>query len=246
MKRFLALTVVLTALTGLTIGFAGTERYSSKEVAPVVPECDWSGFYMGLNIGVAALQADILDKDYWNNGATATLEDTNFAGGLQAGYNWQKGSFVFGLEADAEYVNTEKSFVYSDEERYKGKLDFQGSLRARGGVAVDQALIYATAGVALSHGDTQFQEFGEGEVGHQEVARQDEWQAGFVAGVGVEYKFNCRWSARMEALWSHYPESSSNVEPYSTQTPSSPYNFAFQNDIYNVRLGVNYMFGGGH
>src|SRR5712692_2493609 len=54
MKRFLALTVVLTAVTGLTqIAFAGPERYSSKEVAPapVVEPFSWTGFYLGGNLG---------------------------------------------------------------------------------------------------------------------------------------------------------------------------------------------------
>jgi outer membrane immunogenic protein len=247
MKRFLALTVVLTAVTGLTLCFAGTERYSSKEVAPPPAVCDWSGFYIGLNVGVAGLQADVTDRNFWDNGATTRLEDTNFLGGGQAGYNWQKGSFVFGLEVNADYVNTDKSFNQNSEERFKGKVDFQGSLRARGGIAVDNALIYATSGVALSHGGTEFKEFNEGEVGNQELARQDEWQAGFVAGVGVEYKFNCHWSARMEALYTHYPESTNGIEPFNSQVPpTSRFDFGFQNDIYSVTLGVNYLFGGGH
>jgi outer membrane immunogenic protein len=246
MKRFFALTIVFLGLIGLTqIACAGPERMD-KNVVPAPAPCDWSGFYIGLNVGVAALQADILDKDYWNNGATSTLEDTNFTGGGQAGYNWQKGAFVFGLEVDADYVNTKSSYIYSGDERYQGKVDFQGSLRARAGIAVDNALIYATSGVALSHGGSEFNEFGEEEVGKKEIAKQDEWQAGFVAGVGVEYKFNCHWSARMESLWTHYPQSTNNIEPYSTQNPSNPYRFGFQNDVYSVRFGINYLFGGGH
>ena len=248
-NRILAAVLFSSAAAGTAFAADLPPPVGPAPRAPVVyapvPVFSWSGFYIGLNVGVAGLEADINDKDYWNNGATSTLEDTNFAGGGQAGYNWQKGAFVFGLEVDADYVNTEKSFVYSTDERYQGKVDFQGSLRARAGIAVDNALIYATSGVALSRGDSRFRESGETEVDHQETAGQDEWQAGFVAGVGVEYKFNCHWSARMEALYSHYPESVNTVEPYSTQNPRNVYRFGFQNDDYNVRFGINYLFGGG-
>jgi outer membrane immunogenic protein len=253
MKRFIALTVVLTAVTGLTLCLAGPERYSSKEVATAPPECDWSGFYIGLNAGVAGLQTDITDLDGWisnSEGKTTSLEDTNVAGGGQAGYNWQKGAFVFGLEVDADYLNTEKSFTFQnkgDAFQWRGKVDFQGSLRARAGIAVDKALIYATSGVAVSHGGSYFREFGETEeAGHQEIARQDDWQAGFVGGVGVEYKLNCHWSARMEALYSHYPESTNLVEPYAQQSSNNNFRFSAQNDVYSVRFGINYLFGGGH
>jgi len=241
MKRFFALTIVFLGLIGLTqIACAGPERMD-KNVVPAPAPCDWSGFYIGMNVGVAGLQTDITDKDDFQTFGTTSLEDTNFAGGGQMGYNWQKGAFVYGLEVDADYVNTKKSFTSNDSFTYQAKVDFQGSLRARGGIAVDNALIYATAGVAVSHGDSSYREFGEEEVGHQENAKQDDWQPGFVGGVGVEYKFNCHWSARMEALYSHYPESTNIVRPDTSNS-----RFSFQNDVYSVRFGINYLFGGGH
>jgi outer membrane immunogenic protein len=242
MKKIALAFAAMCALCALT--FAGPERMD-KNVMPMAPACDWHGFYIGMNVGVAGLQTDIGDLDDFNQFGTTSLEDTNFAGGGQVGYNWQKGAFVFGLEVDGDYLNTEKSFTEvesSDVKIYKGKVDFQGSFRARGGIAVDNALIYATAGVALSHGDSRYKEAGEeAEVGHQENARQDDWQAGFVGGVGVEYKFNCHWSGRMEALYSHYPESTDVVSPDTSNA-----RFSFQNDVYSVRFGINYLFGGGH
>ncbi len=240
MKRFIALTVVLTAAFGLTqILVAGPERYSSKEVAPVMPECDWSGFYVGLNVGVAGLNTYITDiNDWWDYG-TWTPEDTNFLGGGQAGYNWQKGAFVFGFEVDADYLNTEHTQVYHTEKapldaRWRAEADFQGSARARAGLTVDKALIYVTGGVAFSHGRSGFL---SEEIGYNAI--QDEWQAGFVGGVGAEYMLNCHWSARMEALYSHYPTDSTTV------SNDSYYHFDIQNSIWSVRIGINYLFGGG-
>lgn len=238
--RFAWCTIAAIALA-TTPAFAGPTNYEKNVVPPLPPPCDWHGFYLGFNVGVAGLQTDIVDQDYWDFGGTISVEDTNFAGGGQVGYNWQRGAFVFGLEADADYLATEKSFIYNDDQQYKGEVDFQGSLRARAGIAVDNALIYATSGVAFSHGDSRFREFGEEEVDHQETASQDEWQAGFVAGVGVEYKFNCNWSARLEALYFHYPESTNDLPHYDP----GEYRWSFQNDVYTARFGINYLFGGG-
>jgi outer membrane immunogenic protein len=246
MKRSFALTIAFLGLIGLTqIAYSGAERMD-KNVVPAPAPCDWSGFYLGMNVGVAGLQTDITDLDDYNTFGTTSLEDTNFAVGGQMGYNWQKGAFVFGLEVDADYLNTEKSFNTFDNSGdpqylYRAKVDFQGSLRARGGIAVDNALIYATGGVAVSHGSSKFNEVDGEDLPTGERATQDAWQPGFVGGVGVEYKFNCHWSARMEALYSHYPESTNVVEPGETN-----YRFSFQNDVYSARFGINYLFGGGH
>jgi outer membrane immunogenic protein len=242
MKRFIALTVVFFASIGFVqIASAGPERTEAKEMAPAPPPCDWRGFYIGLNVGVAGLNTTINDLDDWFSPNASTLEDTNVAAGGQFGYNWQSGAFVFGLEADADYMNTEDTQTLeafsgsSGHLMHKAKVDFQGSFRARAGIAVDKALIYATAGLAVSHGDDKF-------VAEEEnlTAHQDDWQAGFVAGVGTEYMFNCHWSARMEALYFHYPTSTGS---FSTSGEGSErFRFDFQNEDWNVRLGLNYKF----
>ena len=236
MKKFIALTVVLTAVIGLAISFAGSEPYQSKEVMPAPPPCDWSGFYLGLNVGVAGLNTTITDIDDWWDYGAWTPEDTNFAGGGQVGYNWQHGAFVFGVEGDADYLGTDHTITYQStplDSRWRGMVDFQGSFRARGGVTVDKALIYATGGVALSHGRSAYL---SEEPGFN--AYQDEWQAGFVGGAGIEYMMNCHWSARLEALYSHYPRTSTTI------SGDDFYHFDIQNNVYSVRVGINYLFGG--
>jgi len=219
--------------------FAGPVS-ASKEVAPMapVPECTWSGFYIGLNVGVAGLNSTIEDRDDWFVPQGITLEDTNFAGGGQFGYNWQMGAFVVGLEADADYLNTEDTQsdhfdIGTNPLQHKAKLDFQGSFRARAGIAVDRALIYATAGLAVSHGGDKF-------VAEEEnlTAHQDDWQAGFVVGFGTEYMFNCHWSARMEGLYFHYPTSTGSFHT----SDGDEFRFDFQNEDWNVRFGLNYKF----
>jgi len=224
---------------------------ADKNVMPAPPPCNWSGFYIGMNVGVAGLHTNITDLDDWFDPFTNTIEDTNVAVGGQFGYNWQMGSFVFGIEADADYLNTERT--HTDELdtgdaghlQYKADVDFQGSVRARAGVAVDKALIYATGGVAFSHGSDRFTaEEGPNEGPPGFHATQDDWQAGFVGGVGAEYMINCHWSARLEALYYEYPESTGSftLPGFDDEERARTFRFSFQNEDWNVRVGVNYKF----
>ncbi len=215
---------------------------------PAPPSCDWSGFYIGLNVGVAGLHTNITDLDDWFDPFTNTIEDTNVAAGGQMGYNWQMGSFVFGIEADADYLNTERTHTDLADTgdaghlQYKADVDFQGSLRARAGVAVDKALIYATGGVAFSHSNDKWITEEGPSPGNPFTATGDDWQAGFVFGVGAEYMFNCHWSARMEGLYYEYPESTGSFTTNFGEGEHETFRASFQNEDWNVRAGLNYKF----
>src|SRR5437899_10016566 len=71
--------------------------------APVAAIYDWTGFYVGVNAGIG------VGRDL----TTISAPATNFTeisyqspfgalGGVQAGYNWQAGHWVFGVEADIQ------------------------------------------------------------------------------------------------------------------------------------------------
>src|SRR5713101_46891 len=103
MKRFLALTVVLTAVTGLTqIAFAG----SKEVVAPVPVEepFSWTGFYLGGNLGANWSQYDFskfeetADFDLFLR--TRTLGD--FDEGTQEFYGFNEGPFAPGRNAGSD------------------------------------------------------------------------------------------------------------------------------------------------
>src|SRR6476646_1084918 len=141
-----SLCAVALATAGVSQLCAGPAPMDKNPVPAPVP-CNWQGFYIGINAGVAGLEANITDEHYIDSGATTQVEETNFTGGGQLGYNWQRNAFVWGLEADADYLNTDNGYTgyYG---KYRGEMDFQGSLRLRGGIAVENALVYVTGGVA--------------------------------------------------------------------------------------------------
>ncbi len=82
----------------------------------------WKGLYGGVHLGYG--------EDWHADGAV---------GGAQLGYNWQAGSFVYGLEADASLADT--------------SVDWLASARGRVGFLLDQRLLaYGTAGVGFANG----------------------------------------------------------------------------------------------
>src|SRR5262252_11248028 len=87
-------------------------RMPLKATPPPPPAPTWAGFYIGGHIGTVWQQA----QNTFNGGApysggiatsfflpfstTPTTSRTGLIGGGQIGYNWQFGSYVFGIEAD--------------------------------------------------------------------------------------------------------------------------------------------------
>ena len=260
MKRFIALTVVLTAVIGLTLSFAGPERMETKEIAPVAPapECDWSGFYLGIHGGGAIFQARFTDLDYWEGFDTRQLEDTDFTGGGQVGFNWQNGAFVFGIEADGAYLNTDvhthtlfgdsTPSPFDDFEEHDAELNFLGTLRGRAGLGFQNALIYVTAGVAYAHGDWRVLYFDPGEEPSEDegaVWNGEDWRWGWTVGVGAEYMVNCHWTVRLETLYTNLEDDTLHGKNIGDRTNAPYFRYTFDDELWTIRLGVNYKFGGG-
>jgi len=84
-----------------------------------------------------------------------------FVGGGQAGYNWQRGTWLFGLEADIqgsdEHARADVCTVAgcppgSTLFTANYKLDWFGTARGRVGfLPSERVLLYATGGLAYGH-----------------------------------------------------------------------------------------------
>jgi outer membrane immunogenic protein len=165
-----------------------------KAIPPTVPPFSWTGFYIGGNVG-ALRSYEGLDPICPTLVASCPLlfpgfkarppplgnflpplqgsvpgglaATTSFAGGAQAGYNYQVNRFVVGIEADADTTHIRVSFghnVNSNSFRSFVPLftatlatnstvssDWMMSLRARVGFAWDRFMLYGTGGVAFSN-----------------------------------------------------------------------------------------------
>jgi outer membrane immunogenic protein len=164
----------------------------------------WAGPYLGATLGYE-----------WGNVDNSNTRPAGVAGGVEAGYNWQRGAFVFGGETDIQLSgadDTVSPFEFSNP--------WFGTLRGRAGMAFSNVLLYGTAG--LSYGDLRADSFNLTE-SHTSV--------GWVAGAGVEVAFTSRWSAKAEWLYLDLSDSSFSL----TGT-----NNGLGADL--LRVGVNYHF----
>ncbi len=80
----------------------------------------WAGPYLGANLGYA-----------WGSVDHNPTKPSGFAGGAQAGYNWQTGPWVFGVEGDIQATAAEDTFA-----PWKFSNPWFGTVRGRGIVGI--------------------------------------------------------------------------------------------------------------
>ena len=165
---------------------------------------NWNGFYVGANLGYQ-----------WGRVDSLSLNPRGIAGGLQGGYNWQTGQFVVGVETDLQIASADDTFA-----AYKFSNPWFGTARLRAGWAMNNILLYATAG--LAYGGGKLDAFGSSE---------SQTHIGWAAGGGVEIGFTPHWSAKAEFLYVDLSERSYVLSGTSNGLASGV-----------VRLGVNYRF----
>jgi outer membrane immunogenic protein len=164
----------------------------------------WTGPYLGGNLGYQ-----------WANTTNNPTDPSGIAGGVQGGYNWQTGQFVFGAEADFTLSAADDRFA-----PWKFSNPWFGTLRGRVGYALNNMLFYATGGFAYGGGEVEVGGF---------VERQT--HTGWTLGAGMEVGLTSNLSARVEYLFIDLGD-----EPYALTGVSN----GFQSNL--LRLGVNYRF----
>ena len=244
-------TAAVVALSGSAFAADMGPPLKAPPPAPI-PYTGWQGFYLGGAIGAARLNttANTGGTDPFGpcsgDGlfiASCSTGTTGFTAGVQAGYDWQSRYFVYGVVADWTWTNLKHSvtrnFGPSSASTFQAKVDWLATFRGRMGLAVDDTLVYITGGLAL--GDLKSS-------ASQTVLTEsfltfndtlNTVRAGWVAGAGVEHKFNQNWSVFSEFLYYDFGRASaSSANPTGTAT----YTTEFTHEIFQGKLGVNYRF----
>jgi outer membrane immunogenic protein len=240
MKRILHTTVALGVLTlGAT---AHAADLPMKAAAPVVPVYDWSGFYVGGFGGYAFGNQNLNNALGPNPGFanfTSNWETHGAFGGGEAGYNWQMGTVLFGIEADAAGTNIQgrNNFGLTDVNGAAmddfNKLKWVASVRARGGIVVDRLLLFFDGGWAF--GDIQHTNTVLGGA----VDTFTNHRSGLAAGGGIAYAITDNVIGKVE--YRYY-----DLGTYHRDVPlntAMPYSVA--NTYSTVLLGLDFKFGGG-
>jgi outer membrane immunogenic protein len=267
MKR--SLTKIFLSLAGIFAAgslFAGPMPMD-KSVVPVQPECNWTGFYVGVNAGITEFKSSSTDLGDWESYATMSYESPAFIGGGQVGYNYQWRDLVLGIEADFSGSNAKNHVrTYGYEEPSEGgedegyddhtKVDFMATLRARLGISFNnnRALLYVTGGGAWAHGKwDRYYHYYRSSYGtfYEADWRGDDDRMGWVGGFGFEYALDCHWSLRAEGLYTWLNHDTDNIinGPAGSTYIGYKSPVRFEDELWTYRVGINYKFtgfGGGH
>ena len=207
MNRLVSGVVALSAAGWMVSAQAADLPYGSRAPYTVnqpLNAYSWAGPYLGGNLGYA-----------WGSVDNNPTKPSGLVGGVQGGYNWQTGPWVFGVEGDIQATGADDTFA-----PWKFSNPWFGTLRGRVGYALNNILLYGTGG--LAYGSVKGNLFG---------LEETRTQVGWTMGAGAEVGLTPNWSAKVEYL---YMDLSSRA--YSITGTSN----GLSANI--LRFGINYHF----
>jgi len=198
-----------------------------KAPPPPVAVFDWTGFYIGINLGYGFGRADI------SSGGVTGSEDLNgVLGGGQLGYNWQTGNWVLGLEVDgqgtdqhANFAATAGAITLTENDSLPWFLTARGRI---GYTVTPMIMVYATGGGAVADFKSTIGVTGLGS------ATWEVTHGGWTAGAGIEGAVTRNVSWKIEYL--HLDTGSFSTTLFGVV----PANVRLTDDI--ARGGLNWRF----
>lgn len=217
---------------------------------PVAVAYNWTGFYVGGNVGYSwgKSNADTLQGPAQlgvygvgpcdNNGIGPALgcafsQSSNpkgFIGGVQAGYNYQTGVMVWGLEADFDWRNQTDSSTHAfnslfDHQDASSTQRWVGTLRGRMGYApTNNWLAYISGGLAFGnfeHSVTQQLCYAPAAIpcDPSRSFTDSVTKAGWVLGGGLDYAINSHWSVGAEYLYMKFNSDTLSASAFTYPSP---------------------------
>jgi outer membrane immunogenic protein len=246
----------------------------AKTHAPVAAY-SWAGFYIGGTAGAAWTAADASldtvnaagvlyrpgDIPLINTLGSSKFTTSTATFGGKIGYNWQRDSYVVGIEGDFSSFRLAKSaaptgnpflsappylFGFANFETNVSS-DWLATVRGRFGYARDKAYFYATAGAAFSRVSFSSTYVAQSPLGLMldvESSSATKTKVGWAAGAGIDYALSTHWIASVEYL--HVDLGSLNSSGVTsstgggTNTATLNYSTKLTGDI--LRGGIAYKF----
>lgn len=253
-RSTLALSAGLVLFSGVTPVSAGEAQSQPPTFA-----LDWTGPYLGVNVGAAvplhaherlqAIGEGSLARDLF----PPTRDRIGATFGLQAGHNWRYGPYVYGLEIDMNAVDGRGGptglFLASPAFWPQGvaayglarspSANFAASLRGRFGFALGLTLLYATGGVASggARGPATLYFPGAAEFFRTDMSQSSRMK--YAIGAGIERAIAPGWSARLEYL---FLSQSLNTQIFS-KNDEPGFVARNRNENHIIRAGLNAHFG---
>jgi outer membrane immunogenic protein len=187
---------VLIAPAGAHAADLGRRLPPPSYSVPVYTSTTWTGMYAGINAGYGFGRSD------WDPlVVSANPSPKGILAGLTVGYNYQTGTWVWGLEGDLDFSDIKGSAVCGLA-TCETKNSWLGTARMRLGYAGwSNWLVYGTFGGAA----------GNVKASNSLLGTTSATKIGWAAGVGAEYAMWSNWSVKMEYLYADLGSTSCDV-----------------------------------
>jgi outer membrane immunogenic protein len=182
----------VAALLAMTSSCAFAADLPIRKAPPplAIPFYNWSGFYIGGNLGGVWETGTISDSIF---GTSFSNSRSGFIGGGQIGYNWQVSpQFVLGVEwmFDGTSLSSDAtSGVLTASE----KVNWLTTVAGRFGYAANNWLFYVKGGGGWVHDSATLTD-----VSVPASVSISDTRGGWLLGGGIEYGFTPNWTMRVE------------------------------------------------
>jgi outer membrane immunogenic protein len=221
-------------------------RAPAAYVPAPIPYYNWTGFYVGGNLGYGFGGVSASDSI---GSSFASTTQQSFLGGGQVGANWEFGpGVVIGAEADFDWLpNTSNATTITAPAALGGGTAtttindrWLTLVDARLGYAWDRLLVYgkggwAFAGVSNSNVTVAGTGYGNNGSGSNN---------GWTAGAGLEYAVWGTWSVRAEYDFVRLNNATFTVSPAAPKPFGGDVISSNNRQISLLTVGLNYKFGG--
>ena len=243
----------------------GTSQIASAADLPVkamlspAPVWSWTGFYGGLHVGAGwgttettltgfSVVPPVIPPIAFSL-PFAQNSRSGFLGGAQAGYNWQSGLFVFGVQADIAGMDVKGTTPCLVILSCTAKSDWLATVSGRvGAVVLDRGLIYAKGGAAWMNTNRTVNLPVFGGLGAiNEITNKDTTTWGWLVGMGTEWMITRNWTAFVEYNYIEFDKKADTllINPALTAPLRVNVNTDMVNKLSVAKVGVNYKFDWG-
>lgn len=224
-------------------------------VAAPAPLFDWTGFYVGAHVGYGwgDSSASVVETDnlLFPRGFAFDTDIDGILGGLQTGFNYQTGIWVFGVEGQYSWsgMDGESSTLNpggigggppAGTRRVDGETDVNwvATLTGRLGVAAGNSLWYVKGGGAWLDFDSKSRVFNTVLDTQVNTVRGGDTLSGWTVGAGVEWAWAPNWSAKLEYNYLDFGE-----ERVTFRDDAGRVSRDIESDMHVIKFGINYRFG---
>ncbi len=255
--------------------------------APVQYVYDWTGFYVGGHVGGGWQNLNISDPSatsiltnccsllgFVNNPSTISSSTSGgFLGGVQAGWMYQVGQLVVGVDADftgtningaGNSVSPSQGAGYFVNANYTVRTNWTATATADLGIANGLWMVYTKAGIAWADNSYGVNINGAGSqfgapIPYSFAGSTTQIVPGWTIGLGVNWALGKDWFVNAEYDFLDFGTRVAHVSGAFSSTPATPaccgtvpinpaatFDPVFSQTISEVKIGLNYKPSGGY